>query len=100
MKKLILQVWEDSESNDVVRQGECSIHLTEKDRLDYIESIYKKRDPELVPDTYSRLSGDFIEVYASDVIYNFTKKEKNVVLMPYEINNLLNMEEVIMASKH
>jgi hypothetical protein len=94
MNKVYLQIWEESERGWGIRPDGCSLHLSIKDRDNYIKSIYSERSGD-APEIYDRIVGEPIEACVSDSIYNLVDKDKSVRLMEYEMNNLSNLEEII-----
>lgn len=93
MKKAILQVWEIFNLNDIEQDG-CSIHIDEKSRKSYINSICSDIDDDL-SESYSRVVGEPTTVKVSDSLYNFIVDEKSIRLRSYEMNNLLKLDEII-----
>jgi len=95
MNKVYLQIWEESERGWGVRPDGCSIHLTLKDRNDYISKIYEGRTLKKIPDEYERIVGNPVEVFVSDLVYSEIIGKNTIRLMEHEMRNLLSMEEII-----
>lgn len=95
MNKVILQVWEESNKLEGIRQDGCSIHIDENNRKLFVDSVYKERDENDLPDSYERIVGVPTEVEVSDTLFNAIEREKSVRLRSYEMNNLLEMDEII-----
>lgn len=95
MNKAVLQVWEESNKIEGLRQDGCSIHIDSNELKKYIESVYKDRDENDLPDSYERVVGNPTEVEISDVLYNIVCRDKSIRLRSYEMNNLLKMEEIV-----
>jgi len=95
MNKVIMQLWEESERGWGVRPDGCSLHLSVTDRKDFIDKIYKSRqDMNNVPDEYDRVSGDEMEVFVEDSLFELIKVKGTVRLLENELNNLINLEEL------
>lgn len=95
MKKAILQIWEESHSDDTILPDGASLHLSLSDRNDYVDSFYKYREGITVPEVYSRVCGDFSEVTISEGVYMKLNILKNILLQEHEFNNLVNFKEII-----
>jgi hypothetical protein len=48
-----------------------------------------------VPNNYERISGSESEVLINDSIFNILLERKTVRLEEYELNNLVNMNEIV-----
>ena len=94
MNKAILQLWEESNSNEGFLSNGCSIHLNLSERNSYIAEVYKDRNSE-VPDQYDRIVGECIEVFVNDEIYNLICQDKSVKVPESAFQNLLKFEEII-----
>lgn len=95
MNKAVLQVWEESNKIEGIRQDGCSIHIDDKSRNMYVDSVYRGRNDENLPDSYERIVGNPVEVEVSDTLFAFIERDKSIRLRSYEMNNLLKMEEII-----
>lgn len=95
MNTVFLQVWEESNKLEGLRQDGCSIHIDKKSLENYIKSIYKDRKEDNLPDSYERIVGDYSEVEVSDSLYSAVVRDKTIRLRSYEMNNLLNLSEII-----
>jgi hypothetical protein len=93
MKRVILQLWEESENDNSVQPDGCSIHINEKSLSDFTNSIYSDRSDE-IPSCYERVVGSPIEVDVVENIYNILEKMKTIRLQQYEMNNLINLNEI------
>jgi hypothetical protein len=98
MKKVLLQVWEESDIKQGIRQNGCSLHISEKERRYYINSIYDERDINNIPDTYEKVIGNPIWVNIEKSLYDNLKELKSIRLMRYEMDNLLEMQELIIKN--
>lgn len=95
MKEVFLQVWEESNKKEGVKGDGCSIHLNSEYRKSYIDSIYNDRNEYDVPISYERFIGEPILVKVSKPLYEEILKHKSLRLQSYEMNNLLNMNEIV-----
>lgn len=95
MNKAILQVWEESNKLEGIRQDGCSIHIDSNELNKYIDSVYNGRDDNNLPESYERVVGNPTEVEISDALYNIIIRDKSIRLRSYEMNNLLKMEEIV-----
>lgn len=95
MNKVILQRWEESEKNVGSHPDGCSIHLTENDRVCYVDNIYKNRRGDEIPTCYDRVVGGPIIAFIEDGLYSILESEKSLRLLEHELNNLINLEELI-----
>jgi hypothetical protein len=95
MKKVYLQYWEESERGWGIRPDGCCLHLTKEDHKKYVDSIYKERESHTeIPYEYDRPVGEPIEVMIKDDLFS-SIEEGSLRLMEYQMNNLLNMEEIV-----
>ena len=95
MNKVILQIWEESERGWGTRPDGCSMHIDLKERENYIQTIYNSRKSEIsIPDEYERIVGEGVEAFIEDDLYNLVQKDKSIRLTQYQMNNLMNMEEI------
>jgi hypothetical protein len=95
MNKVILQIWEESERGLGTRPDGCSLHIDLKERENYIQSIYNSRESETsIPDEYERIVGQGIDAFIEDSLFNIVQKDKSIRLTQYQMNNLMNMEEI------
>jgi hypothetical protein len=95
MNEAILQIWEESILNDVIRQDGCSIHLNSDLRNKYINSYYLDIGDE-VPDSYERAVGEPCDVIVNDDLYRILKEKGSIRLMQNELNNLFSMDDIIL----
>lgn len=95
MNKVILQIWEESNKNEGIRQDGCSIHIDSSHQKKYVDSVYRGRNDENLPDSYERIVGSPVEVEVSDTLFAAIERDKSVRLRSYEMNNLLKMDEII-----
>lgn len=95
MNKVILQIWEESERGWGTRPDGCSMHIDLKERENYIQTIYDSRKSETsIPDEYERIVGEGVEAFIEDELYKLVQKDKSIRLTQYQMNNLMNMEEI------
>lgn len=95
MNKAILQIWEESSIDSNILPIGGSLHIDTKERNDYVNKMYDGRDIDNVPNNYERISGSETEVLINDSIFNILLERKTVVLEEYELNNLVNMNEIM-----
>ena len=95
MNKAILQIWEESSINNNILPVGGTLHIDVKERNDYMNKIYTGRDLNSVPNNYERISGSEVEVLINDSIFNILLERKTVRLEEYELNNLVNMNEIV-----
>jgi len=96
MNRCYFQRWEESERGWGVRPDGCSIHLSEDFHKKYLNEIYNIRQGELlVPYEYERITGPLMECFISDTLFELVKGKTSLRLMEYEMNNLINIEEII-----
>lgn len=95
MKKAILQIWEESHSDDNILPDGASLHLDINDRNDYVDSFYKYRGDIPVPEIYSRITGEYEEVMISEAIHNRLQIFRTILLKENEFNNLISFKEII-----
>jgi len=93
--KVIIGFWEESHiEGDIIPDG-CSIHLTDGDRQEYLESVYSKRTDD-IPDNYERVVDNTGYIgYISDTIYDKLVVEKTIRVTQVELRNLMHLEEVV-----
>lgn len=94
MNRCYFQRWEESERGWGVRPDGCSLHLSEELHKKYLTDIYNTRQNETIPYEYDRITGNQIECFVSDTIFNHLKEKSNLRLMEYEMNNLIKIEEI------
>jgi hypothetical protein len=95
MNKVILQLWEESNTKDGFLSDGCSLHIDLKERDKYVTSVYKGRDNSSIPNEYDRIVGDWIEVFVEDKLFNMIEREKSVKIDEASFQNLLKFEEII-----
>jgi hypothetical protein len=95
MNKVILQLWEESNSKDQFLSNGCSLHLNVKERDIYISSIYNTRDNSTIPNKYDRIIGEYLEVFVEDKIFNMILEKNSVKINESSFQNLLKFEEII-----
>lgn len=95
MNKVILQLWEESNSNLGFLSDGCSLHLSLSYRDNYVKSIYKDRSEE-VPDKYDRIVGESVEVFISDNLYDMLLRDGGDIKIPESsFQNLIKFEDII-----
>jgi len=94
MNKVILQLWEETTNGKILSDG-CSIHLTLKDRQNFINKIYENRLEDEIPDSYDRIVGDYVYVYISDETYDFLLSEKSLKISETSLQNMILYEDLI-----
>lgn len=97
MNKIFLQLWEISEINNDTMSDGCSIHIDMISHKKYLDKIYNKRNL-IIPKIYERIVGDPIISFVDDNLYNIIKEKKSIRLFEYELNNLIDFEELIIKN--
>jgi hypothetical protein len=95
MNKVILQIWEESSIDNNILPIGGTLHIDIKERNEYVNKMYDGRDMNNIPNNYERISGSEVEVLINDSIFNILLQKKTVRLEEYELNNLVNMNEII-----
>jgi hypothetical protein len=95
MNKAILQIWEESSIDNNILPVGGTLHIDIKERNKYVNKMYEGRDLNQIPNNYERISGSEVEVLINDSIFNILLQKKTVRLEEYELNNLVNMNEII-----
>ena len=95
MNKAILQIWEESSIDNNILPVGGTLHIDIKERNKYVNKMYEGRDLNQIPNNYERISGSETEVLINDSIFNILLERKTVVLEEYELNNLVNMNEIM-----
>ncbi len=96
MNRCYFQRWEESERGWGIRPDGCSLHLDSNCHKRYINEIYTIRQGEMmVPDEYDRITGPILECFVSDSVFDLLKEKTSMRLMEYEMNNLIEMQEII-----
>ena len=91
---IILQLWEESIKGKCSSPDGCSIHIDFESRMDYINTEYKLRQLNSIPDKYELVVGLPIEVFVNDSIYNIVKEAKSIRLLQTELRNLVDLKEI------
>lgn len=95
MKKVYLQLWEESEIGSGVTEDGCSLHLDEDQSKKFIKSIYKEREEQDVPNSYERINGEILEVKVSNSLFKEISKTKLGLRLPqHSFTNLKNLGEI------
>ena len=58
MNKVLLQLWEESNTKEGFLSDGCSLHLNLKERDIFVSSVYKNRDNSIIPNEYDRIVGE------------------------------------------
>ena len=96
MKKAVLQIWEESFSDDNIVPNGASLHINISERKEYVDKFYKYRKNKTVTDdSYLRITGEYEEVMISEAIYKKLEMSKTIVLKENEFNNLIEFKEII-----
>jgi hypothetical protein len=95
MKNAILQIWEESFSDEKIVPDGATLHINEKERNEYVDKVYKFRKEFSVPEKYSRICGTQIEVNVSEVLYSKLETMKSVKLEEWQFNNLVKFKEIV-----
>lgn len=94
MKSAILQIWEESMSDDKIIPDGSSLHINENDRNEYVNKVYMFRGSK-VPANYNRICGTQVEVSISELLYSKLEITKSIRLEEYEFNNLIKFKEIV-----
>jgi len=95
MNKVILQIWEESERGRGTRPDGCSMHIDQKERDQYIQSIYDSRKSDTaIPHEYDRIVGAGVDAFIEDSLFLLVQKDRSIRLTQYQMNNLMGMEEI------
>jgi hypothetical protein len=94
MKSAILQIWEESMSDDKIIPDGASLHINENDRNEYVNKVYMFRGSK-VPANYNRICGTQVEVSISELLYSKLEITKSIRLEEYEFNNLIKFKEIV-----
>jgi hypothetical protein len=94
MNKVILQLWEESNTKEGFLSDGCSLHLNVEERNIYVSSIYDGRDNSIIPDEYDRTVGKYLEVFVEDKLFNMISEEKSVKINESAFQNLIKFEEI------
>ena len=95
MKKVYIQIWEESQLGEGIREDGCSLHLSIDSAKNFIKSVYKDRDSKNVPNSYERISGEIFEVKVSNSLYKELLKTKSGIRIPqHSFSNLQNLGEI------
>jgi len=95
MNKVVLQLWEESNTKEGFLSDGCSLHLNVDERDIYLSVVYNNRDNSIIPNEYDRIVGDWIEVFVEDKLFNMIEREKSVKIDEASFQNLLKFEEII-----
>lgn len=93
MNKVLLQLWEESSTDNSFLSDGCSLHIDLTQRNNYISTIYGDRSQNI--GGYDRIVGDFLEVFVTDKLYEMIKEQKTVKLPESSFQNLLTFEDII-----
>lgn len=95
MKNAILQIWEESFSNGKIEPDGATLHISEKERDEYVGKVYKFRKDYSVPENYTRTCGTQIEVSVSEILYSKLENMKSIKLEEWQFNNLVKFKEIV-----
>jgi hypothetical protein len=95
MNKVVLQLWEESNTKEGFLSDGCSLHFNVDERDIYLSVVYNNRDNSIIPNEYDRIVGDWIEVFVEDKLFNMIEREKSVKIDEASFQNLLKFEEII-----
>ncbi len=90
-----MQLWEESERGFGARPDGCSLHIDSSELSMYIDSVYRDRVGNDVPDEYDRVLGFEICAFVGDSLFEKIKESRSVRLDEPSMRNLLSMEELI-----
>lgn len=96
MNRVFLQLWEETSKTQGVLTDGCSLHLSKSDRDHYISNFYSNRKVgDDIPNSYERILGDEVTVFASDELFEKILFEKSIKISEVELRNLIHLEELI-----
>lgn len=99
MNQVILQLWEESNLNDMNLSDGCTLHINSIERDNYIKSIYDGRYSN-IPNKYDRIVGKSINVMVTDEIYENINKNKNIKLSEVSFQNLKKFSDIIFEKEN
>jgi hypothetical protein len=88
MNKVILQIWEEFDSDTITPHG-ATIHVSKEVRDNWTAEFYKQKG-----NSKLRACGMETEVRISEKLWNLVKLRLTVVLKESEFNNLITFEEI------
>jgi hypothetical protein len=95
MKKVYVQIWEESELGQGTKEDGVSLHLTTESAKIFINKVYKNREISNIPNSYERIVGDIIEVKVSNSLYREIVNTKLGLRIPqHSFTNLKNLGEI------
>lgn len=94
--KAYLQLWEISDKKSGLISDGCSLHINLTDRQSYVDMIYQPlKGSKRTPSIYERVVGIPSIIYLNDTLYDILLNEGYIRLREYEMNNLIEMNEII-----
>lgn len=96
MNSVTLQIWEESDINDGIRQDGCSLHLDDETRKRYIEDYRIINSSKELPSNYERPVGSPSDVFITEDLYLILSQKGSIRLMQNELNNLFSMDDIIL----
>lgn len=93
MKKLYLQLWEQTHKSEKIIPSGASLHINEENRKEFIEKIYKNRRRRK-PKAYERIVGDASITYVSDQLFKKIEESKSKKISQIELDNLIFLNEI------
>lgn len=95
LEEIIYVSWEESERGWGTRPDGCSLHLNEQDYRVFLKE-YWDRQPDEVPDEYSRPAGRPVNAYASQGLYQQIMESRNGLrLSDSQIDELIAKKELV-----
>lgn len=93
MKKIYLQLWEEThKSNKIIPSG-ASLHIDDENRKKFVEKIYKNRRKRK-PKTYERIVGGPSITWVSDQLFEKIEENKSKKISQIELDNLIFLSEI------
>ena len=100
MNKVILQLWEESNTKEGYLSDGCSLHSSLRERDLYLSSVYKNRDEKSVPEQYDRIVGEYVEVFVDDELFDSISSNKTIKINEPSFQNLIKFEKIIFNQSH
>jgi hypothetical protein len=99
MEKIIFLSWEESERDWGTRPDGCSLHIHKKDVETFVNEYWAKQ-PDEVPESYSRPAGKPVEAYVTKDIYERTRlSNKGIRILENEENELLSDKRLVYGTE-
>lgn len=93
MRLAIIQIWEESFSDNSISPDGCTLHIDKEYRNRYVENFYNNRTNE-IPDTYERIVGRESFVKISEELWDLVSINKTIRVTEVEFNNLIGFKKI------